>query len=847
LYATIIGGLASRPYHIRAVVTFSEPIRILRVIARLNVGGPALHVAYLSEGLKARGYETILVAGTVGEGEGSMEDIALSRGIEPIFIPALQREVSPMEDIGAARALRTLINDVRPHILHTHTAKAGAVGRAAAAISGSAKPPVIMHTFHGHVLRGYFGAATTAAFRQLERTLAHSTDVLIAVSPEVRDDLVALGIAPRSRIAVVRLGLDLESRVRASPGAGEALRAQLGVAPDRFVIGWLGRMTHIKRADDLLRAFAQLLKTADVDLLLVGDGPLRGALEAQAKALGVWAHVHFIGYRSDVADVYEACNAIALSSANEGTPVTVIEALAAGLPVVSTDVGGVRDVVRDTVDGFLVEPGNVDELAARLGDLAADPAQARAMGHTATERVVERYSVPRLIDDIDSLYRSFLAVKCPSRHRVVEALSEPLVKALPPLDRRPPLLGSPKRKLRVILLSQYFPPEIGATQSRMQTFAEHLSSQGHQVTVISEFPNHPHGVIPSRYRSRLVVDDRSNDYRVLRVWVKTGPVKNQTSRLELYLSYMAMACAVAPIAGRADVVLATSPPLFAGIAGVAIARASRAPFVLDVRDLWPAAAVSLRQISGGSSERLGLVLERWLYRQAAAVTAVTLPFSRHIDRHRRHGPSTALIANGTLAQFFEIGESDPVTRATLGRKDRFLVTFAGTHGIAQALAFVLDAAALVNGTADFAFVGDGPVKDPLIERAGELGLDNVRFLPQVPLEEIGPILAASDALLVPLSGHPTFEDFVPSKMIDFMAAGKPILLAARGESARILGAAGAGVIVPPEDPHALAAAVQSLAASPAPELGERGRAFALRRLRSIQAERLEQVLLDVTR
>ncbi|HET7567380.1 MAG TPA: glycosyltransferase [Gaiellaceae bacterium] len=825
----------------------SEPIRVLRVIARLNVGGPALHVAYLSEGLRDRGYETMLVAGTVGEGEGSMEAVARSRGVEPVFVPTLQREVSPVEDVVSARTLRKLIRAFRPHVLHTHTAKAGAVGRLAALIAGEARPPVVVHTFHGHVLRGYFGGAATEAFRRLERQLARATDALIAVSPEVRNDLVQLGIAPAAKVAVVRLGLDLDARLHTSPDAGDELRRRLGIPDDHFLVGWLGRMTAIKRVDDLLTAFAAVHGSqGGADLLLVGDGPLRGELEDHAARLGISDRCHFTGYRDDVAEIYAACDVIALSSANEGTPVTVIEALAAGCPVVSTDVGGVRDVVRDGIDGYLAAPGDTPGLAAGLAALAHDPERARAMGATARERVVATYSVPRLVDDVDRLYRSLLQVKAPRVRRVVGRLSEPLTPALPTTMRR---LRPAQRRLRVLMLSQYFPPEVGATQSRMQTFAEHLAARGHRVTVVAEFPNHPHGIVPEKYRGRLVVDDRSNEYRVLRVWVKTGPVKNQASRLELYLSYTAMALAAAPIAGRADVVLATSPPLFSGIAGVAIARANGAPLVLDVRDLWPAAAVSLQQISGRSVEWLGFGLERWLYRQAAAVTTVTLPFSRHVDRLRPGRPGSALIPNGTLGQFFAVDGGDAASRELLGRPNRFLVTFAGTHGIAQALPRIIDAAALLQDTADFAFVGEGPVKDALIARAESLGLENVRFLPQVPLDSINPVLGASDALLVPLSGHPTFAEFVPSKMIDFMAAGKPILLSARGEAARILALAGAGVPVTPEDPEALATAVRGLASDPAAAaaMGERGRLFAARRLRSQQAERLEQVLLDVAR
>ena len=206
--------------------------------------------------------------------------------------------------------------------------------------------------------------------------------------------------------------------------------------------------------------------------------------------------------------------------------------------------------------------------------------------------------------------------------------------------------------MKVTIVSQYFPPEVGATQSRMQSFAEHLAARGHDVTVIAEFPNHPRGVIPHRYRGRVVEDDRSNPYRILRVWVRASHEKTQRTRIAFYLSYMAMATAVTPLTGRPDVVVATSPPLFAGVAGLAIARLTGAPLVLDVRDLWPAAAVSLDQISGGRILRAAEAVERLLYRQAAAVVAVTRPFCDHIDALRGRSPRTVLIPNGTLDLFF---------------------------------------------------------------------------------------------------------------------------------------------------------------------------------------------------
>jgi glycosyltransferase involved in cell wall biosynthesis len=400
----------------------------------------------------------------------------------------------------------------------------------------------------------------------------------------------------------------------------------------------------------------------------------------------------------------------------------------------------------------------------------------------------------------------------------------------------------------VLIVSQYFPPEIGATQSRMESFAEHLANAGHDVTVVCEFPNHPHGVIPEEYRGRLVEDDRSKPYRILRVWVKANPEKTQRTRLSFYVSYMAMASVVAPLLTRPDVVLATTPPLFGGLAGAFIARLRGVPFVLDVRDLWPAAAVSLGQISGGRPLRLAEAIERYLYRRADAVVAVTRPFCEHIDTWREGKPRTALIPNGTLERFFD--DVEPVDRVTLGTDEsRFLVTFAGTLGIAQALPSVLEAAAQSNGRLHYALVGEGPLKQRLMEDAASARLDNVSFVDALPPDRIAPVLRGSDALLVSLSAHPLFRDFIPSKLLDYMASGRPIILAAAGESAQLLERADAGIVVEPEKPAELAAAARWLADHPedAAAMGRRGREFARRRLRTREAERLEAVLLDVTR
>ncbi len=392
-----------------ASVETTARIPVLRVIARLNVGGPALHVAYLSAGLTPRGYDTTLVAGSVGRGEESMAYVVEEAGARVFTLPGLSREIAPLHDAIAILRLARLIRRVRPTILHTHTAKAGAVGRVAALVAGSARPPIVVHTFHGHVLRGYFSPAKTAFFRVLERLLARVTTVLIAVSPEVRDDLVALGVAPPEKFAVVRLGIELEERVRSEEPAAD-VRRRLGIAPGRFVVGWLGRMTGVKQTSDLLTVLSMLrAQGVDAMLLLVGDGPDRGSFETQAHDLGLVRHCLFLGYQEDVAPWYAAMDAVALPSGNEGTPVTVIEALAAGKPVAAYGVGGVPDVVRDGVDGFVVDPGDTGALTTRLAELAGDPALRARMGGAGRTRVLERYGVARLLDDVDRLYRDTMA------------------------------------------------------------------------------------------------------------------------------------------------------------------------------------------------------------------------------------------------------------------------------------------------------------------------------------------------------------------------------------------------------------------------------------------------------
>ena len=384
--------------------------RIVHVIARLNVGGAALHVLQLAAEQRRRGHHVLVVAGTLAPGEESMEYLVEELDVPLRRLPALQRELSPPGDARAVRELIAIIRAERPDVLHTHTAKAGGTGRVAALLTRGARPDVVVHTYHGHVLRGYFGRGKETFYRTLERVLAHATDRLIAVSEEVCDDLVSLGVAPRSKFVVIPYGFDLSARTNGTEADRARIRADLGADETTFVVGWVGRLTAIKRPLDLVRVLAALVaEGTDARLCIVGDGPEREAVEALAASLGVADRLHVAGYRERLGEWYAAFDAFCLTSANEGTPVAAIEALAAGRPVVATRVGGTPAVVEEGLSGYLADEGDVATLAARLAGLAADPAVRARMAADGAARMHELYGEERMVDDIDALYRSLLA------------------------------------------------------------------------------------------------------------------------------------------------------------------------------------------------------------------------------------------------------------------------------------------------------------------------------------------------------------------------------------------------------------------------------------------------------
>lgn len=378
------------------------------------MGGPAHHVTLLSGRLDPERYETVLVAGLVPPDEGSLDHLAADRGVRLVRLHALGPALHPLRDLQALVRLVILVRRGRPDVICTHTAKAGMLGRLAGVIARPRARPALVHTFHGHVLEGYFGRLQTSAYRWIERALGRRSDRLVGVSQATVDDLVRLGVGPADRFRVLPLGLDLGDFLRLDAAPSIAARESLGVAGAELVLSWVGRLVPIKRVDVALRALALVRDRGhDVRLLLVGGGELEAEMRALAGQLGIAAAVSFLGYRSDLAPVVAAADAALLTSDNEGTPVSLIEAAAAARPMVATDVGGVRDVAAGPW-ARLAPPDDPEALAAAITEVTALPAEERSrLGELGRAHVRTAYGVDRLLRDADGLYREILVAEAP--------------------------------------------------------------------------------------------------------------------------------------------------------------------------------------------------------------------------------------------------------------------------------------------------------------------------------------------------------------------------------------------------------------------------------------------------
>lgn len=385
-------------------------VDVARVITRLNIGGPSRHVLMLSEGLTKHGFRTCLVSGSEATDEGHL---APGNAIDHLHLPQLVRPVQPRSDVVAYRALAAAFRARRPEVVHTHMAKAGALGRWAALRE---RVPVIVHTFHGHVLDGYFGKSAATLFTATERVLARKSDALIAVSPAIRDELLDLGLGSPKQWHVIRLGLDLTPLLSSSLDQGEA-RKRLNLPASGPLIGIVGRLVPIKNHGLFVRIAERVASVRrDAHFVIAGSGELRGRVEA---SLPEWLRprIHFLGWVEDLPSLYNAVDLVVLTSLKEGTPVALIEAAAAARCAVATDVGGVRSVVEDGRTGYLFPSDDAVMGAQLVLDALADPEKRSAMAAEARVRAATRFGHQRLLTEVAELYEQLLQDRRGRRRR----------------------------------------------------------------------------------------------------------------------------------------------------------------------------------------------------------------------------------------------------------------------------------------------------------------------------------------------------------------------------------------------------------------------------------------------
>jgi glycosyltransferase involved in cell wall biosynthesis len=400
-------------------------MKIVRIIARLNVGGPARHVVWLTRELQEPEFDSVLLAGTVPDGEEDMSYFASEHEVEPVFIKEMSRELSPKDIVSLWKVYRQIVRE-KPDIIHTHTAKAGFVGRAAGFLYRwlNWKNVKIVHTFHGHIFHSYYGNAKTKLFLAIEKTLGRlATDRIIVITRQQFEEIHRqFGVGREKQFKIVPLGIDLK-KFSAASEKRRLLREEVSAGEDEILVGFVGRLTEIKNVPLLLKTAEIYQKQRDenspkLKFLIIGDGNLRAALEKEAEDLGLRDTVKFLGNRNDTDVFYAGLDIVALTSLNEGTPLSLIEGMANGKPVISTAVGGVVDLLGETrakEDGFKIcERGvKIEQMSAEnfyngLIYLAKNETLQKSLAVSGKEFIQARYSKERLVGDIKNLYRDLM-------------------------------------------------------------------------------------------------------------------------------------------------------------------------------------------------------------------------------------------------------------------------------------------------------------------------------------------------------------------------------------------------------------------------------------------------------
>ncbi len=394
--------------------------KVLRILNRMAIGGPVLNATYLAKYLSPE-FETLLVVGEKESHEKSASFIADQLGVEVLTVPHMRRAVNPVDDFRAFQSLRKIIKNFQPDVVHTHASKPGVLGRLAASVEGV---PAIVHTFHGHAFHSYFNQFTSSFYITTERLLARRSSAIVAISELQKRELVEeFRIASEEKFRVIQLGLDLDKFTRDQAEKRQTFRAEFGVAEDEIAIGIIGRLVPVKNHSLFLKAIKHVLSNSSkkIKAFIVGDGETRAALENKAFELGIpfstesgGAPVHplvFTSWRSDVDTITAGLDIVTLTSLNEGTPVSLIEAQAANKPIVSTRVGGIKDIVIEGKTALLADINDCGTFCKHLLNLVENDGLRKEMSSDSSFFVMKRFSYQRLMKDMSDLYYELLSEK----------------------------------------------------------------------------------------------------------------------------------------------------------------------------------------------------------------------------------------------------------------------------------------------------------------------------------------------------------------------------------------------------------------------------------------------------
>lgn len=384
--------------------------------------------------------------------------------------------------------------------------------------------------------------------------------------------------------------------------------------------------------------------------------------------------------------------------------------------------------------------------------------------------------------------------------------------------------------MHIYYIIHYFPPELNGGATRALELAKLWSLDGHRVTVLTGFPNHPNGVVPEVYRGKWFMEETVDGYTVRRNFIYATPNKGSFKRILNHISLTISSVLGSMFKERPDVIIASSPPLFLGISGYILSKLKRVPYIFEVRDIWPQQAVDLGMLRNRYVIRAMEALEFFIYRGAAKVVGVAASTRRELTERGLDPGKIEIVFNGTDLEKFKPGPADEALKARLGLQDKFVVSYIGTIGLSQGLATLVNTAqhlAQSHPAIHFLIVGDGAQRDMLVAMRDELGLQNITFLPPQPRAMVPDLYRLSDVTVVSLRNVPLFKSTIPSKIFEIMSCGTPMILAVEGEAQTIVEEAGGGVCIPPENTDAMVEAILKLHHDPAllEQFATRGRAY----------------------